>query len=172
MKKILVPVDGSKHCFKALDYASSIAEKYGSKILLLNVQEGYIPLIVGVTYYRITETLSPQESLHPRPLEKTYESGRIEPDNKGIHTDEHEVKGAAIVEEAKRYIEENSPGVDIDVVVAFGIPAEAIIEIADRDDCDAIIMCTHGMGGIKRFTMGSVTNKVVHTATVPVMVIR
>lgn len=172
MKKILVPVDASKHCFKALDYARGIAEKYGSKILILNVQEGYIPLIAGVTYYRITDTLSPQESLHPRPLEKTYESGKIEPDNKGIHTDEHEVKGAAIVDEAKSYVEENSPELDIEVLVAFGVPEEAIIEIAEKDGCDAIIMCTHGMGGIKRFTMGSVTNKVVHAATVPVMVIR
>lgn len=172
MKKLLVPVDGSKHCLKALDYARMIAQKYGSKIVILNVQEGYIPVSVGVAYYRIADTLTPQESVHPRPLEKTYESGSPEIPKEAVHDVEHEERGMRIAEEAKEHIAEYSSEIDIDVMVAFGKAEDAIIDMGDKGNFDAIIMCTHGMGGLKRFTMGSVTNKVVHMASIPVMVIR
>ena len=57
-------------------------------------------------------------------------------------------------------------------VVESGDPASTIIDVASRENCDMIVMCTHGMGAVKRFFLGSVTNKVVHHAEVPVLVVR
>ncbi|MCK8058307.1 MULTISPECIES: universal stress protein [unclassified Fusibacter] len=55
---------------------------------------------------------------------------------------------------------------------SIGDPAHAILEAADEYECDAIIMCTHGMKAFKRFLLGSVTNKVVHHAKVTVLIVR
>lgn len=56
--------------------------------------------------------------------------------------------------------------------IASGDPATEILEYAEEENCDMILMSTHGMGTIKRFLLGSVANKVVHHAKVPVMIAR
>ncbi|RKD33471.1 universal stress protein [Thermohalobacter berrensis] len=78
--------------------------------------------------------------------------------------------GNQIVEKAKEFFRDS--GVKILCRVEFGNPAKKIIEIAESEDFDMIIMCTHGMSAVKRFTLGSVTNKVVHHAKKPVLVVR
>jgi nucleotide-binding universal stress UspA family protein len=60
----------------------------------------------------------------------------------------------------------------VHTIVESGDPASIIIDVASREACDMIVMCTHGMGAMKRFFLGSVTNKVVHHAEVPVLVVR
>lgn len=55
---------------------------------------------------------------------------------------------------------------------AIGDAAYGIIETAEQEHCDLIIMCTHGMKAVKRFLLGSVTNKVVHHAHIPVLIVR
>jgi nucleotide-binding universal stress UspA family protein len=61
---------------------------------------------------------------------------------------------------------------EIELMCDAGNPAGVILDTADKTECDLILMCTHGMGAMKRFLLGSVTNKVVHHAKVPVLVIR
>lgn len=61
---------------------------------------------------------------------------------------------------------------EIVTICEAGNPAATILDVADKHECDLILMCTHGMGAMKRFLMGSVTNKVVHHASMPVLVIR
>jgi nucleotide-binding universal stress UspA family protein len=63
-------------------------------------------------------------------------------------------------------------GRKVSSIVERGDPASAIIDVASREGCDMIVMCTHGMGTMKRFFLGSVTNKVVHHAEIPVFVVR
>ncbi len=75
-----------------------------------------------------------------------------------------------ILEIAKSKFEDT--GIPVTTHVIQGNPAHEIIEFADKQSCDMIIMCTHGMGTVKRFMLGSVTNKVVHHASVPVLVVR
>lgn len=60
----------------------------------------------------------------------------------------------------------------VTTVIESGDPASSIIDVADRENCDMIVICTHGMGAMKRFFLGSVTNKVVHHAKIPVLVVR
>lgn len=55
---------------------------------------------------------------------------------------------------------------------AIGDAAHAILDACDELQCDAIIMATHGNKAIKRFLLGSVTDKIVHHAKVSVIVVR
>lgn len=87
------------------------------------------------------------------------------------HTDMHiEDMAREIVTKASEKLA--GDGRNVSAVVESGDPASTIIDVAKSSDCDMIVMCTHGMGAMKRFFLGSVTNKVVHHATVPVLVVR
>lgn len=56
--------------------------------------------------------------------------------------------------------------------VATGYPAEEIIRYAEANDADLILMATHGRSGVKRWTMGSVADKVLRASKVPVWLVR
>lgn len=60
-------------------------------------------------------------------------------------------------------------GLDSTAVVREGIPAKELIDYADESEVDLIAMGTTGRGGVSRMVVGSVTDKVVRTAPVPVM---
>jgi nucleotide-binding universal stress UspA family protein len=53
-----------------------------------------------------------------------------------------------------------------------GSPSERIVRYAEANDCDLIVMPTHGRGGIDRLLLGSTAEKVVRSATVPVTTLR
>ena len=53
-------------------------------------------------------------------------------------------------------------------VVLEGDPAQTIVEFAASENCDLIVMPTHGYGPFRRFLLGSVTAKVLHDAICPV----
>jgi nucleotide-binding universal stress UspA family protein len=76
--------------------------------------------------------------------------------------------GSVIVEEVSKLFAE----VKTETYCRFGDASSVIIEFSEEEDCDMIVMCTHGMSAMKRFLLGSVTNKVVHHATKPVLVVR
>jgi len=63
-------------------------------------------------------------------------------------------------------------GVPVETEMAEGSPAREIIRTADRQDCDLIVMGTHGRGGLDRLLLGSVAEKVVRGAEIPVTTVR
>lgn len=60
---------------------------------------------------------------------------------------------------------------DIDTVIASGDPGEQILAVAAEHDVDLIVMSSHGRGAIGRFVSGSVADRIVRHAPIPVMVI-
>mgnify|MGYP005854281569 CR=1 FL=1 len=60
-------------------------------------------------------------------------------------------------------------GLNVEAVVRNGIPAKEITDYAEESEPDLIVMGTAGRGGVARAIVGSVTDKVVRTATVPVL---
>jgi nucleotide-binding universal stress UspA family protein len=50
--------------------------------------------------------------------------------------------------------------------------AEAIVEEAARHQADLIVMATHGYGGVQRWMLGSVADKVLQAAPVPLLLVR
>ncbi|UWG47195.1 Nucleotide-binding protein, UspA family [Halanaeroarchaeum sp. HSR-CO] len=84
--------------------------------------------------------------------------------------DELEREGERALEEAERRAE--AAGVTMTTVVDRGIPHDSIIEYADEIGADVIVMSTHGRTGLDRFLLGSVTEKVIRSTELPVLVIR
>ena len=50
--------------------------------------------------------------------------------------------------------------------------AEAIVQAAEQDQVDLIAMATHGRGGVQRWALGSVTERVLHASKVPLFLLR
>jgi nucleotide-binding universal stress UspA family protein len=63
-------------------------------------------------------------------------------------------------------------GVEVEYTVNEGDPAEVILEVADREKADLIVLGNKGVTGPKRFFLGSVPNKVIHHASCGVLVVR
>jgi nucleotide-binding universal stress UspA family protein len=62
--------------------------------------------------------------------------------------------------------------VELDTHTREGDPAEVIIEVANEQQADLIVVGSRGLTGIKRFRLGSVSNKVSHHAPCSVMIVR
>ena len=63
-------------------------------------------------------------------------------------------------------------GVDVEPVMKQGDPALQILDLARDMKADLIAMTTHGRSGVSRWTLGSVTEKVLRSAEVPLLVVR
>lgn len=70
------------------------------------------------------------------------------------------------------FVAENFPGVDAKGQVLIGYAAEEILNRAHEEKVDIIVMGTHGRKGIDRILFGSVAEKVVKNADMPVLTIR
>ena len=57
-------------------------------------------------------------------------------------------------------------------VVASDSPASTILDVAEAQAMDAIVMSTHGWGGLAHWMFGSVADKVIRRADIPVVLIR
>lgn len=53
-----------------------------------------------------------------------------------------------------------------------GHPGDVILDYADTEGMDLVVMATHGRRGLDRFLLGSVTEHVIRHATVPVLTVR
>ncbi|MFW6321937.1 MAG: universal stress protein [Halohasta sp.] len=65
----------------------------------------------------------------------------------------------------------DAAGVSVTAEFVTGTPHKQIIAYADDADIDLIVMGTHGRTGLDRYLLGSVTERVVRTAGVPVMTV-
>jgi nucleotide-binding universal stress UspA family protein len=63
-------------------------------------------------------------------------------------------------------------GLDFETVILEGHPSHEIIEFAENNNMDLIIMGTLGKSGLDRFLLGSVAEKVLRNSKVPVLVVR
>ncbi|AKB17436.1 MULTISPECIES: universal stress protein [unclassified Methanosarcina] len=79
-------------------------------------------------------------------------------------------EGEKAVSEVKK--QGDAAGVDVKEVLEEGHPSNEILEFAENNNVDLIVMGTLGKTGLDRFLMGSVAEKVVRGSTVPVMVVR
>lgn len=63
-------------------------------------------------------------------------------------------------------------GIDVETAVLTGSPHAVITEYAADHDVDLLVMGTHGRTGLDRWLLGSVTERVIRTAPVPVLTVR
>ena len=94
-----------------------------------------------------------------------------------VSMEDLEERDAARRSSAKKYLEEvanrlKPEGAELAVEVLVGRVAESLSEYADNNDVDLIIIATHGRSGVTRWVRGSVADKILRSASVPVMMVR
>lgn len=77
--------------------------------------------------------------------------------------------GTEMLQQAKQII---GKGIEIHDELLFGPPAESIMNVANNNKCDLIIMGTRGVGGLKGLLMGSQIQKVISLSEIPVMAVK
>lgn len=144
-KNILVPLDGSELAEQALPPAMKIAQVSGAAVRLLR---SMVPVHMMMPDYAAeNDWVWPAQSL---------EWSRFE---------------AQEYLQAVREAQHNA-GVAIETTVAEGDEAGAIIDTAVAEATDLIVMTSHGRSGARRWLLGSVTERVLHNAPCPVLVVR
>lgn len=142
-RKILVPVDGSKNSFKALDHAGQIASRFGSEIGVLYV---FLPRVALPAYPDFNVGYIPET----------------------VYTDLEEF-GKNVLENAVKLLPSS---LVVHTRMEVGSPIEIIPQFAQNNGYDLIVIGSRGMGIIKGLVMGSVSNHVVHYAACPVLVVK
>ena len=141
--RILVPLDGSSLAKQALPCAVTLAQGLGAELVLLRAV--WIP---------------------PDLLEMLDESTvKLNAIVAQLETEAHDYL-EALVEQLR------DVGLDARHDVRRGPAAETILDYAGQANVDQIVMATHGYTGIKRWTHGSVAERVLQTARVPLLLVR
>jgi nucleotide-binding universal stress UspA family protein len=138
LRRILVPLDGSKIGEAALCYAVALAKETAAEIALIEVFEPVST--VGAT--GISCSVREDESVRKSLL--SYLDHVAEP----IKND----------------------GLKVSTTVLFGNAANNIMGYAEKNGIDLIAVSTHGRSGLGRWVFGSVTDKILHTGNVAVLV--
>jgi len=148
IKRVLVGIDGSKNSEKALEFALDFAEKYGSEVMLLNVSESLAISQVSqesVQYPGITSTnvlAKDLRRIQEELLAKTLEHARM-----------------------------LKPTLAVSSMSKEGDPALEIVETVKEGHFDAIVIGHKGLGKMREIFLGSVSEKVVHLASCPVILV-
>ncbi len=69
-------------------------------------------------------------------------------------------------------VKQRCPSLEIHEAIKLGDPGDGIIDYASQHDIDLIVMSTHGRSGLSRWMYGSVAQKVLRGADVPVLLVR
>ena len=142
-KRILVPTDGSDISSKAVEVAIGLARLSGGEIFAVGVKEPF-------PYSAISE-------MQPVPPQEFYDA-------------QERVAGGNVK-------------TALDAATAAGVrckghtvealhPWEAIIDHAKNENCDLVVMASHGRRGVAALLLGSETQKVLTHSTLPVLVVR
>ena len=81
-------------------------------------------------------------------------------------------EGSKILEGAKLMVQKEFPDINVTVQLDGGHVAKAIVEFAEKEQVDGIVLGTRGAGEFKRLLLGSVAQKVIVYAHCPVTVVR
>ena len=151
IENILVALDGSKAANKALEFALDLAEKYSAHVVLLTAADA-VP--VPLTVYSAPD----MELGAPVFMEKYLKELK----------NYHEKMLAKALKKAKK----SKPNVKISTKLVEGRPAHTIIDTAKEGKFDIIVMGSRGLGGIKEFFLGSVSDRVADEAPCPVLIVK
>ncbi len=149
-KKIMACVDFSHDITpRVMAVAGELAQLMGARVLLTYVVEREVPLLIseGIVLPKVE-------------LEKFEEMYRL------LEEKSREKVEAA----AQKMVQEWN--VDAEPVVLMGEPFDMILEKAEEEKVDLIVVGSHGKKGIERLLLGSVSEKVARKAKCSVLVVR
>jgi nucleotide-binding universal stress UspA family protein len=142
-KRILIPTDGSDITSKAIDTAVELAKAGGAQLYTISVKEPF-------PYSAISE-------MQPVPPQEFYDAQE--------RIAAARVKG--VVDAAK------AAGMACNGHTVEALhPWEAILDHAKAQQCDLIVMASHGRRGVAALLLGSETQRVLIHSTLPVLIVK
>jgi nucleotide-binding universal stress UspA family protein len=152
LKHILVPLDGSELSEKAIEHVKRLIGTETEITLLVAVDS---PEYIAYSMYG-TQSMPPVT-----PVTSRFDYQSL--------ADEMMTQSRTYVERIAADLQQT--GYKVNQLVETGLPAELIVETAQKLGVDTIVMSTHGRSGLSRWILGSVTSKVLSAAPCPVYVI-
>ena len=141
-KRILIATDGSDKSRKASEEGVELAKAIGASVIVINV----VNEVVVASAVR-----------------------QLGSDRKEVE-EKLTVAGKKAVDEIKKMAE--AAGVKAEPILRIGVPANTVIDVSNAEKADLIVMGSHGESGASKLLIGSVVQKVLYWATIPVLVVR
>src|SRR5205814_2318723 len=141
-ERVMVPLDGSALARQALPFATELAMRTHAELIVLTALTPPIGEIPSSTPFLLND------------------------DTLAAARDRVMQEVGSVADELRRQ------DIPVTPLAVIDFPAEAIIDEAVRQHADLIVMATHGYGGLKRWALGSVADKVLHAATTPLVLVR
>ena len=154
IKNILYATDLSKNSSYAFLYAIDMAKRHNASIIILHTIEPIRPYLYaegGIRVYGILE--------REKDKEQKTEIEEIKQHLQGFCKKAETHLGASCVELVSK------------ILVPVGYPPNEILDAADREHCDVIVLGTHGKGFLAHTFLGSVSSAVLHRTRKPVFII-
>jgi nucleotide-binding universal stress UspA family protein len=145
LKSIIVPLDGSKRAEAVLPPAMDLSKKLSLEIVLTRA-------------YQLPLSAYPGADAAYIPNQDAFLTAVRGEANAYLEAKVNEVRGNGIEK--------------VSAILLVGSGADEIIDLARTTPDNLIAMCTHGRSGVKRWALGSVTEKVVRHSGDPVLVVR
>ena len=141
-RSIMIPLDGSSFGEQALPFACSIARRTRATVQLVHVSAPFQPVEMDAS----------------APCDATFA------------TRDRAREHAYLNDLAHRLAADRT--IDTSVSVLDGTVADALLAHATATKVDLVVMATHGRGALSRFWLGSVTDRLVRRAPMPVLLVR
>ncbi|MDU8941754.1 universal stress protein [Ovoidimarina sediminis] len=146
-ERILVATDGSDLAGHAVEHGIALAKAVGADLVFVTVTELWSALEVAGQYEGGDLSAIPD-----------YEAAAAASARDVLQAFETRAKAAGVTATS--------------VHVPDRHPADGIMETADREECDLIVMATHGRRGVRKMLIGSQTAEVLALSKRPVLVLR
>ncbi|MFC1465195.1 MAG: universal stress protein [Candidatus Brachytrichaceae bacterium NZ_4S206] len=176
-RKLLVPLDGSDFSHTVLPHACEVAACVGAQVILLQAipepepetSEAHWMLTFGgpASIGEVPGEGGLRPGMDLSAQRRWAESIRAEL----VRRAEHEMEAAQSNLDAAASVFKLA-NVPVETMIQVGRPAEVILDAATANEVDMIAMATHGRSGIQRLLLGSVADRIVRHARVPVLLVR
>ena len=154
IKKILYATDLSKNSSYAFLYAVDMARRHDAKIVILHSVEpvpgSFYVYSAGAGAMSLKEDEEQRQKAELNEIRKRVEE---------------------FPKRMEAYIGSSCFGLVSKVLVPLGYPVEEILEAANEEGCDAIVLGTHGKGFLKQMFLGSTAVKVLERTRKPVFIV-
>jgi len=149
IKKILFATDLSKNSAYAFFYAIHMARRDEAKIVIMHAVEPIAPMLVNFEDFK-------------------YQVAKDRWEETVIKFKER-IQDVSIKADARTGV--SSVDLISNILIRPGNPVEEILKVADEEDCDVIVLGSHGKGFLEQTFLGSVSSSVLLRTRKPVFVI-
>ncbi len=143
-KHILIPTDGSELAEHAVKLAIELAAVCKARVYAFHVVQPFYTISYAAEMGHATEAI--------------YNKNAVQRAENCLEDVRRAARDSSVVVEGRYEFDEH--------------PYHAIVEVAKQQNCDLIVMASHGRHGLNRLLLGSETHKVLLRSDIPVLVCR